>query len=145
MTVTPNIAGFIAAQDDLRRQFGTDATFRQPVDAEWPDGTRINSDTGRPYDATAVRTNDEFTETTITVLIILKQGSPLRPQADTHWDQVGLMSGMDIILDVANEDWDSVSEASEFVCQGITYELEERKPFSIANTPYRRLVYGMQK
>lgn len=90
------------------------------------------------------RTNPEYNDTTKRVLLILKQGSPLRPQADTQWSEIGLMSGMDIILDLDSVDYPDVAAASKFTVQGLTYELKEFKPFSVANENYRYLIYGQE-
>lgn len=142
----PDIDEFIATQDELRAVFGSPCVFRAPTVPAWPVGTKINPDTDLPYDSTLVQTNPEFVETEITVLVILKQGSPLRPQADTHWDQVGLLSGMDIILDVSNEDYaGTVVDASEFRVNGLTYDVMEAKPFSLDGKLYRFLVYGQEQ
>lgn len=140
-----DIDEFVGAMDTLRSGAGTTCLFTVPPDAiEWPRGTKINPDTGMPYDATVVPVN-EPTTVAITVLIIAKQGSPLRPGAEQFWAEVGLMQGMDIILDVSNEDYAKVQAASQFTINGLQYEIVERKPFGIANTIYRFLVYGQEK
>ncbi|MDQ2876517.1 MAG: hypothetical protein M3Y33_17640, partial [Actinomycetota bacterium] len=82
---------------------------------------------------------------TLRVLVILKQGSPLRPQADTQFSQAGELSGMDIILDVDAEDYPSVQDASEFLVNLKTYRVEEWKPFGLGPTLYRYLLYGMER
>lgn len=144
MSVTPDIAGFIAADQRRRQQTGTSITFEIPQAPTWPAGTTINPDTNEPYSAMAERTNPPFVTVAVTANVILKEASPLRPQADTHFAEAGLMSGMDIILDIDAVDYPTVQDATEFVYSGKTYRVEEWKPFEIANTPYRWLVYGME-
>jgi hypothetical protein len=143
--VTPDLAGFFAATRQHRAAFGSPCVFHVPVVAAWPGGTKINPDTGRPYDATAVRTNAGFTDITKTVNIILKQGSPLRPQADAQFEEAGMLSGMDIILDLDAADYAAVQGAVEFTIVTLNYKLEEFKPFELGGTMYRYLVYGMEK
>lgn len=143
VSVTPNINGFVGAQDELRQRFGAECTFHVPQPPVYAAGTRINPDTGEPYSAMAVRTNNAFADVVRTVLIIVKQGSPLRPQSDTHVEAAGMLSGMDIILDVADED--KVDTASEFTINGLRYKLEEWKPFSVGGQMYRWLCYGMER
>lgn len=145
MTIAPDLSGYFAATRRLRQDFGSEVTFHVPQPPQWPAGTRINPDTGRPYSAMVQPTNAEFADVTRTALIILKQGSPLRPQADTHWDQVGLMSGMDIIMDVDSIDYPAVEAATEFTVNALRYSVEEWKPFSLAGQLYRYLLYGMEK
>jgi hypothetical protein len=142
--ITPDIPGFIAAADNLRSLFGTATQFLIPVAATWPLGTKINPDTGMPYDATIKATSEPFTTITKTVLIILKQGSPLRPQSDTFWEQVGDVSGMDIIVDISGGDYGEVETASDMEINGLTYKIEEAKPFSVGGSIYRYLVYGKE-
>lgn len=141
----PDTAGFAEAQSQLRVQLGTPVVFQVPIAPAWPGGTKINPDTNLPYDAAIKRTNGEFTDITKTVLIILKQGSPLRPQADTLWEQVGDSTGMDIILDVAAADYAAVEEASEVIVNGLRYKIEEQKPFSLGGSVYRFLFYAKER
>lgn len=141
----PNVAGFTAAQANLRKALGTPITFKTPVAPTWPGGTKIDPDTALPYDATIKRANAPFTTAIKTCLIILKQGSPLRPQSDTQSAPVGEMSGMDIIIDLAAEDYADVKAASEVVVNGLEYRIREFKPFGFAGTVYRYLVYGMER
>lgn len=140
-----DIPGFVAATKRLRAEAGQQVVFSVPTVPTWPTGTRLNPDTGEPYDVMVVRQNAAFTTVTLRVLVILKEASPLRPQADTHFSQVGDMSGMDIILDVDADDYDSVQDASEFVVGPKSYRVEEWKPFGLGAVLYRWLAYGMER
>jgi hypothetical protein len=50
---TPDIAGFIAAQDRMRQVFGRDVPFNVPVAPVWPVDTQLDEN-GEPYDPTVV-------------------------------------------------------------------------------------------
>lgn len=141
----PDIEGFIEAQAELRSNMGAPVTFKVPVAAAWPAGTKLNPTTGEPYDATIKRTNAAFGEIVKTCLVILKQASPLRPQADTQESAVGEVSGMDIIIDIAEADYGDVEDASEMVVNNLTYRVRETKPIGIAGQRYRRLIYGQER
>lgn len=141
----PNVEGFIAAQANLRSQLGSPVIFKVPIEPGWPEGTKINPDTGEPYDGTIQRIDDRFTEVTKTCLIILKQASPLRPQSDSEQAASGEMSGMDIIIDLAELDYQQVEAASEMIVNELTYRVRETKPIGIAGQRYRRLIYGMER
>lgn len=145
MSFTPDTASFFAAAQQLRASFGDTITFSVPQDPVWPTGTQLNPDTGEPYSAMVVRTNQEYTTVTITASVILKEASPLRPQADSMFVAAGLMSGMDIILDVDSADYPTVQDATDFVYAGKNYHVEEWKPFEMANVTYRWLCYGKEK
>lgn len=141
----PNVEGFVNAQADLRARLGSPVVFKVPVVPTWPGGTKLNPTTGEPYDATIKRTNPPFTEITKTCLVILKQASPLRPQSDSQQEPTGEMSGMDIIIDIADADYADVENASEMVVNGLTYRVREAKPIGLAAERYRRLIYGMER
>ncbi len=143
MSATPDIAGFQAAADNLRQLTGDTITFIVPQPPVWPAGTRINPDTGVPYDAMVQPTNAPV-EVTIKASVIMKEGSPLRPQADTQISPAGEMSGMDIILDIAAADFASVQGATDFIYSSRTYRVEEWKPFAMDDVTYRYLCYGME-
>lgn len=140
----PDITGFIEAQDNLRVATGGTVTFKVPQVPTWPEGTKINPDTGLPYDATILPATADFTTVVKTCGIIKKQASPLRPQPDTVSSPIGLESGMDIILDMAESDYADVEEAFEFAVETLDYKLVEAKPFSLGGTRYRWLIYGEQ-
>lgn len=144
MTPVADAAGFIDAQANLRSMLGEPVTFKVPVAKVWPGGTKINPDTGLPYDSTIKQTSAEFTDVVKVCLLIYKRGSPLRPQGDTAVAASGEMSGMDMIIDLAADDKPDVEDAAEVTVQGLDYRVDEMKPFSLAGTSYRWLVYGKQ-
>lgn len=141
----PDIAGYIAADKRLRSRFGVTTVFSVPTVPQWPSGTRINPDTNEPYSAMVVRENEAFTVVSVVCLVILKEASVTRPQADTRFTEPGLMSGMDIILDVDADDFPVVQAATEFAYAGRNYKVEEQKPFAMANITYRWLIYGEER
>lgn len=143
MVAAPDIAGFVAASQELRQLTGDTITFVVPQPDQWPVGTRINPDTGKPYDAMVQPVNAPL-EVTIRASVILKEASPLRPQADTQIAAVGEMSGMDIILDLDANDYPTVQAASDFIYSSRTYHIEEWKPFAINDVTYRYLCYGKE-
>jgi hypothetical protein len=145
IVATPDTADFFLAAKRLRQSFGDTIVFSVPQNPVWPSGTRLNPDTGQPYSAMAVRSNAEFTTVSIIAGVILKEASPLRPQADTVFAASGLMSGMDIILDIDSADYPTVRDATEFVYAGKTYDAVEWKPFEMANVTYRWLCYGKER
>lgn len=52
MPITPDIAGFEAAQVRLREQFGQEVPFYFASASTYPDGTPMDPETGQPYDPT---------------------------------------------------------------------------------------------
>lgn len=60
-----NIAGFADAQRRLRAQFGEDVVFLQPPVFEYPAGTQLDPDTGRPHDPAIVPTSSAQASATV--------------------------------------------------------------------------------
>jgi hypothetical protein len=145
MLIAPDINLFIEAQEELREKLGAEVTFKVPVAQTWPEGAKINPTTQQPYDPTILPTSDPFTEIVKRCLVIIKQASPLRPQADTQAAASGEMSGMDIILDVAQADYEEVEEASEMIVNDLEYRVREVKPISVGGILYRYLIYGQER
>jgi hypothetical protein len=145
MVTTPNIDGFIEATRRLRGAMGNQVTFHVPQQPQWPAGTRINPDTGVPYDAMLVRENAEFSDIVVTVGVVLKEASPLRPQSDVRFEPAGLLENMDVILDVDADDYAAVKDATEFTYADHRYRLVEWKPFEVAGMRYRWLAYGQER
>lgn len=143
--LTPQWGQFIEASNRLREQLGTNVQFQIPTAPVWPEGTAIDPDTELPYDAAIAQTNDVFTVVEKKILVILKQGSPLRPQADTYWEPGGDMAGMDIIIDINGGDYADVEAGTEMIVNTLRYKIEECKPFSIAGEIYRWLIYGKER
>jgi hypothetical protein len=140
----PDFEEFVTVLDDFRQTFGSQVTFLVPTTPTWPEGTAINPDTGTPYDAMIVQANAEYTEVTMTCLIIVKEASPLRPGSDVRFEPAGQVESMDIIIDISIADWATVNQASDFIINDKTYNVEENKPFSIGNEEWRVLVYGAE-
>lgn len=143
--IAPDGAGFREAQDGLREQLGITVTFQIPEIATWPEGTKVNPDTGLPYDATIQpESGGGFTDVDKTVLPIFKQASPLRPQSDTSTQPVGEMSGMDLDVDVSTKDHEDVREATQMIVNGSTFRIDEWKAFSLGAGAgvYRWIAYG---
>lgn len=141
-----DIAAFVAAQDELRQSAGTLVSFGVPQDPTWPAGTPINPDTGLPFDATVTQANAEFQWVDVPVLVIEKEASPMRPQADAYFNESGFREGMDLILDVGAADYDAtVSQATTFKYAGRDFQIAESKPFTLGGTTYRWLTYGAAK
>lgn len=115
---TPDVAAFVAAQDRLRAQLGTEVTFLTPPgDVEWPEGTPLDRE-GRPLDPRVdpVPGSDADTETTKTVSTVFR-GTDVQDEA------IGWQEGTDLMLDVALEDWADVADAKHVVVFGEKYEI----------------------
>lgn len=116
-----------------------------PDEVRWKEislQTKINPDTELPYDSTVERTNAAYVDITKTCIIIKKQASPLRPQADTQLTAEGEGSGVDTIIDIGGADYEDVEDATTVTMEGFDYRIRESKPFSIGGKIYRFLVYA---
>lgn len=149
MSILPMMDGdvqdFIEAQDELRSSLGVAVEFGVPTVPQWPAGTKVNPDTGEPYDATVVQANEEFEWTPVVALVIEREGTPGRARPDAVYSEAGLRQDMDIVLDCATADYDIISQASTFRALGKDYQAEGVRPYEIAGTTYRYLVFGAER
>lgn len=113
----PDLAAFVAAQDELREQMGTPATFIVDADPTYPPNTPLDG-RGRPLDPRVQPnpgTNQDMT--------IIKTVTTVFRGSDVQDEPIGWQEGTDLMLDIAIADWDDVSEASRVEVLGETYEI----------------------
>jgi hypothetical protein len=72
---TPDIAGFIAAQDRMRQVFGRDVPFNVPVAPVWPVDTQLDEN-GEPYDPTVVPSSGGGTAPSVIHVGVVRNALP---------------------------------------------------------------------
>lgn len=113
----PDVAAFVAAQDDLRRQLGTPATFIVDAVPTYPPDTPLDS-AGRPLDPTIdpIPGTDNDTRIIKTVTTVFRG-------TDAQDEPIGWQEGTTLMLDVAIADWDDIKDADRVEVLGEVYEL----------------------
>lgn len=142
MELAPNLTGFIAAQRRLRQKLGQDVTFIVPGAATYPPGTRLDPETGRPFDAFLEATGGGATEVVVRASIVSRpligdpndhlRGTPIGPFAS---DQVAFL--------VDADDFEPIRGATEARVMGTTFRITDKRPDGIGGLQ-RWVVFGEQ-
>lgn len=145
MNDSPDITGFREAQDLLRRELGTDVTFKLPVAPVYAAGVKIDPQTGRPYDP-LIQPESGGGHTTVVV-----RASPVfRPirvnvedpiGGDTHG---GLHRQESVALDIDDGDFPKVQDAVEFSLYGIDYKITDAIGQGLTDVD-RNIIFGEAK
>jgi hypothetical protein len=125
----PDIAGFRGAQDRLIDELGQDVTFKLRQTPQYPPGTRLNDDTGRPFDPTIkpLAGTDGFDEQVVRCTVVYRpiQRVPNAPD-ETTWGGIRRDQSMALAMKVV--DYPRVADADEADVNGINYKITEIVP-----------------
>lgn len=138
----PDIAGFKEAQDRLRTELGTDVMFDIPVPPVWPPGTQLDRETGEPYDPTVVpESGGGTTQVTVRALPVFR---PIRTAGEDFVEAGpgGITRDRAAALDLADEDYAQVENATHFTLSGMRFRVTEAIPDGIEAAPDRHIIYG---
>lgn len=127
MALTPDLAGFAAAQRRLTALFGVDATFLTPAAATWDPAEPIDPETGRPYDPFAEpASGGGFDEDVARVSFVTRPlGSTRSSTGEFGESAIGKVdeSVAALILDVA--DYDRVKDATRVMVNDHEWEIQQ--------------------
>ncbi len=141
---SPNIQGFIEAQNTLRQEFGVDVVFDIPVAPVYAPTVPIDPETGLPYDPTVVPTSGGGT-TQVTILgLLVRQALPTNEQDEVTWSQSGVRRTDMAVLSIDPVDRPTIEGATSFTVQGIPYSVTDMTPDGIVDID-RWLVFGEAK
>jgi hypothetical protein len=116
--------GFQDAQRRLRAETGIDATFHIPGTPTWPTGTKLDPETGRPYDPVIQPEDDSGDETDVP----LKVGKAVGSLNDDNDSPIGIMSDAEGVLMVDVDDVASVASATEVTISNVRYKITQKRP-----------------
>lgn len=115
--------GFQDAQRRLRAETGIDATFHIPVAPTWPGGTKLDPETGRPYDPVVQpTTGGGFSDVT------KKVGKAVGTLNDDNDTPIGIMADAEGVLMVDVDDVASVGTATEVTVSNVRYKITQKRP-----------------
>lgn len=144
----PDLAGYREAQLTLVAKLGADVPFFTPTATTYPAGTKMDPETGQPFDPTILPTASGFASAAV------RCGVAIRPVGlsrrgisdDTRLAALGLITEGEGILIVPTADFEAndLDAATECEVHGDRWEITQRTPDGIANVEHRRLVYIRQ-
>lgn len=115
--------GFQDAQRRLRAATGIDATFHIAEAPVWPAGTKLDPETGRPYDPVIQPTSGGgFDDVTV------KVGKAVGSLNDDDDTPIGIMSEAEGVLMVDVDDVASVGSATEVTVSNVRYKITQKRP-----------------
>lgn len=119
----PDLTAFREAQAALRSEMGTDVDFLVPVPPDWPAGTRLDPETGQPYDPTI----DPLPGTGGTTPVTKRVGLIYRTVTDdpTEDDRSGVRRAKSIALAIEVADYPDIEDATTVAVGDINYRVNE--------------------
>lgn len=141
MTIVPDVAGFIAAQERLIDQLGTDVTFHVKAPNVYDVAVQLDPQTQEPYDPTTVPiSGGEEADTQLRVGLVrrlLDSGA----DDDVEDRAGGVMRSGRAALAVKVGDFPTIEAASEVTVAGERYRVTDQAAEQIRSTVYRHIVY----
>lgn len=142
MSGSPNIDGFVAAQNRLREKLGMDVTVYAPIAPTYPPGTILDPDSGLPYDPSIEPLGSGFVSDTLRASVLNKH---LRPEDETETNAAGIFQATSVVLNIAVDDWPRASAATEFEVLERRYVIRDAYPDGLGNRTTRWLIFGERK
>lgn len=134
----PDLAGFRDAQERLRDHFGSIVTMLGDVQVSFPPGTRLDPQTGRPYDPTVQPVASAQVTAVVKANVTYKPmaGDPSKPAA------IGWIDTAEVMLSLASAAASAASEANAFLIRGERFQVVANHFDGIADVPDRYLIFG---
>lgn len=124
MSSFPDIQGFKDAQSRLRNTLGTDAAFTVHTGpAVYPPGTKVDPETGRPYDPTIRPTSVPTSVRTHKVAVVPRQPGGRVDEARSTFG--GLRRGDIVTIEMDPAVYADVESAVEVVIKGLRFKIAE--------------------
>jgi hypothetical protein len=139
MTDGPDLQGMREAQATLRQYTGEDVIFYTPTGEEWPPGTVLDPQTGRPYDPLIDPIASGWGSAAVRANLAFRPVSGLNDQ--TAETPLGNLELGQIVAIMDIDDAKAVADATEFDAKGDHYKITQRKDDGIGSN-YRTLVWG---
>jgi hypothetical protein len=140
MPPTADLAGFTAAQQRLRQQFGEDVTFYGAEVNVFPAGTPIDPESGRPYDPALEPTSSTRASA------VVKCNVAYRSRIERAQEQAALGIGgrMHVMLIADITDAVHINDKVEFEVRTERFKLEASEPDGVGAVQ-RLLVWGRRQ
>ena len=134
----PDLAGLQNALAELREKTGEEVLFFFEETVEYPPGTEIDSDTGKPFDPLIEPESTEADEP-----LFIQCSVAFRPSfaEDTEESRIGNMKVNQVLLSMSLTEWDLVAKAVSFNVKDDNYLIVKSTRDGIGSD-YRQLVWG---
>jgi len=136
----PDLAGFAEAQSRLRTHFGEPVLFIWPAEKTWPPGTKLDDETGEPYDPMIEPVSTDPDER-------LALGDVARrpfQHEDVEFSAPGMVEREHVMVAMDGGYASAASAADSFIVGGSEYELPSGR-FDGIGELQRYLAFGRRK
>lgn len=140
MPEAPDLAGFGDAQHRLRTHFGEPIVFIWPADVTWSPGTKLDDETGKPYDPTVQPTATD-PDNRLAVADVATR--PFNTE-DVEFAAPGMVEREHVMLAMDLPYASAASGADAFMVRGAEYKLSSSRQDGIGELQ-RFLVFGRRK
>lgn len=124
---TPDFAGFEDAQVRLRAGFGRTVEFFAPTPTTYPAGTRLDPETGRPFDPAIRPLSSGFTQATASGNIVNRPIGPGKRGlgGGREATALGLLTDADKVVILGSGDTGAASGATLATIDGEEFKVED--------------------
>lgn len=135
----PDLPGMKDAQATLRQYTGEDVIFYTPTGEEWPPGTVLDPESGKPFDPLIDPIASGFSSAAVRCNLAFRPVQGLNDQvAETPVGDIEL-GQIVAILDI--DDKVTIVDATEFEAKGDRWKIKQMKDDGIGSN-YRTLIWG---
>lgn len=135
----PDLQGFREAQERLNVALGTTVVFQVPVAKQWPPGTKLDAQTGQPFDPTIKPVGGGgYTEFEVNATVAEPQVQDSSSDVDTG--PSGVRRDETPVFIVMETDFALIQDATRVLWHGQPYAITEIQPDGIP-TVFRYLVF----
>jgi hypothetical protein len=136
----PDLEGFAEAQSRLRSLFGEPVVFINPPELVWPPGTKLDDETGMPYDPTIEPASTETDNR------LAKGDVAARPfnAEDVEFAAPGMVEREHVMVAMDMPYASAASGATAFMVRGSEYKLTSSRPDGVGALQ-RFLAFGRRK
>lgn len=137
MEVTPDRAGYVEAQERLRRVLGESVILLQPASRTYPMGTPLDPETGEPYDPLVKPTASAQASAVVQARVAFRGGKVDSVEASP----AGYFEDADAVVICSSAAASAASGATGMVIRDERYEIRTSRLDGIAGVD-RFLIFG---
>lgn len=140
----PDLAGFAAAQQELRDQFGEPVVFLGEASVTFPPGTPLDPETGTPYDPTIVASSSVAASAGVLCNIVFRAVNRAGVGGETDFAAPGIVEQNHIMCIAPSGAASAIVGSVSFLAREELYQVTATK-FDGVGELQRILAYGRRR
>lgn len=142
--VTPDLAGFVDAQQRLRDAFGEQITFLAEPSVTFPPGTPTDPETGKPYDPVIAATGSAQASAAVKCDVVFRAVNRAGVTGGETFEAIGITDATHIMLIADISARTTIESCVDFDCRGERFKITAQKPDGVGGVQ-RWLIYGRRR